>query len=67
MTGERPYKNRLGKKEAINQLRENSGTQFDPEIVEVFISKVLGSELEPEEAQPESGDALIDIIEKIAP
>lgn len=64
MTGERPYKNRLGKKEAINQLRENSGTQFDPEIVEVFISKVLG--LEPEEAQPESGDALIDSIEEIA-
>lgn len=41
MTNERPYKNKLSKNAAILELRKNSGTQFDPEIVSVFIEKVL--------------------------
>lgn len=41
MTTERPYKNKLSIEEAIEELKANSGTQFEPEIVEVFISKVL--------------------------
>ena len=41
MTNERTYKETLTKSEAIQVLLENSGTQFDAEIVEIFIKEVL--------------------------
>jgi diguanylate cyclase (GGDEF)-like protein len=41
MTAGRPYKKAMNKNEAVLELRKNAGTQFDPEIVEVFIEKVL--------------------------
>jgi HD-GYP domain-containing protein (c-di-GMP phosphodiesterase class II) len=37
MTIERPYKNRLSIKEAIEELKRNSGTQFDPKVVNAFV------------------------------
>ena len=43
MTADRPYRGRMSKKEAIQELRDNAGTQFDPELVEVFIEKVLNA------------------------
>lgn len=41
MTCERPYRKALSREEAIEELKKNAGTQFDPEIVKVFIEKVL--------------------------
>ncbi|MGL5257515.1 MAG: HD domain-containing phosphohydrolase, partial [Proteocatella sp.] len=41
MTNERPYKKPLSKSQAISELREKSGTQFDPNLIELFITKVL--------------------------
>ncbi len=41
MTGPRPYKKSLTKEEAINELIEGSGTQFDSDLVQVFINEVL--------------------------
>jgi diguanylate cyclase (GGDEF)-like protein len=38
MTTDRPYRKRLPKDEACRRLREGSGTQFDPEVVEVFLA-----------------------------
>ncbi len=38
MTQERPYKNRLSIEEAIVELKINSGTQFDPNIVSIFVN-----------------------------
>ena len=40
MTSNRPYMKNMTKDEAIEQLRQNSGTQFNPKVVEAFI-KVL--------------------------
>lgn len=41
MTASRPYRSHtLSKEEAIQELHKNVGTQFDPEVVEVFTSVV---------------------------
>lgn len=41
MTSNRPYNKKKDYKEAFQELREESGTQFDPEIVEQFIASVI--------------------------
>ncbi len=40
MTSDRPYRNALSQKDAVEELKKNAGTQFDSIIVEAFI-KVL--------------------------
>ena len=37
MTNDRPYRKALGFEEALEEIKKNSGTQFDPEIAEIFI------------------------------
>jgi HD-GYP domain-containing protein (c-di-GMP phosphodiesterase class II) len=37
MTSERPYKNKLSVEEGIEELIRNRGTQFYPEILDIFI------------------------------
>ena len=37
MTADRPYRPALGWKEAIEEIRRHSGTQFDPNIAKVFV------------------------------
>ncbi|MFW6026450.1 MAG: HD domain-containing phosphohydrolase, partial [Candidatus Woesearchaeota archaeon] len=37
MTEQRIYKNRMTKEQAINELKENSGKQFDEKIVRLFL------------------------------
>lgn len=37
MTSDRPYRKALSKEVAIEELKKNSGTQFDPEIVDCFL------------------------------
>lgn len=44
MTSERSYRKALSKKEAIEELKRCSGTQFDPEIVHVLVRRVLEKE-----------------------
>jgi|GEM_PF-1793407 len=41
MTSERTYRKALSKEEAIKEIRDNAGKQFDPEIAIVAIEKVL--------------------------
>jgi diguanylate cyclase (GGDEF)-like protein/PAS domain S-box-containing protein len=40
MTSERSYKKAMRHEDAINELLRCSGTQFDPDIVDVFVNKV---------------------------
>lgn len=37
MTNERPYSEAISRPEAIKRIEEGAGTQFDPELVEVFL------------------------------
>ncbi|MCD4812777.1 HD domain-containing protein [bacterium] len=37
MTGTRPYRNELSMNTALEELRRHRGTQFDPEMVDVFL------------------------------
>lgn len=41
MTSDRPYRRAMSMAEAIRELRANSGTQFDPEVVEAVIAQLL--------------------------
>jgi diguanylate cyclase (GGDEF)-like protein/PAS domain S-box-containing protein/putative nucleotidyltransferase with HDIG domain len=44
MTSKRPYRKAMTVEEAVAELRRCAGTQFDEEVVDVFIEKVLKSE-----------------------
>nr|WP_083856529.1 HD domain-containing phosphohydrolase [Desulfosporosinus meridiei] len=41
MTSERSYRKALSEEVVIKEIQTNSGTQFDPEVVNVFLEKVL--------------------------
>ena len=41
MTSNRVYKNKLNKHQAIEEIKDNLGTQFDEEVAKVFVEKVL--------------------------
>jgi putative nucleotidyltransferase with HDIG domain len=38
MTADRPYRSALSHEQVIEELKRNAGTQFDPEVVDVFLS-----------------------------
>jgi HD-GYP domain-containing protein (c-di-GMP phosphodiesterase class II) len=41
MTSERSYRDAIPQSEAVLELQRNAGTQFDPELVQLFLEKVL--------------------------
>jgi len=41
ITASRPYQKARSKESAIEELLKCSGTQFDPEIVKVFVERIL--------------------------
>ncbi len=46
MTHDRSYRTAMTHREAIEEIKRNSGTQFDPNISRIFIEKVLGEKWE---------------------
>ncbi|MCK4248959.1 MAG: hypothetical protein KAX15_04190 [Candidatus Omnitrophica bacterium] len=45
MTSDRPYRKSLSMQEAKEELKKCSGTQFDPEVVDVFITILEGGNI----------------------
>jgi HD-GYP domain-containing protein (c-di-GMP phosphodiesterase class II) len=44
MTSDRSYRKALSEDEAKMEIKANAGRQFDPEIAQIFVEKVLGKE-----------------------
>lgn len=44
MTSDRPYRKALTTEQAVDEIKRNSGTQFDPKIARLFIAILRGSE-----------------------
>jgi diguanylate cyclase (GGDEF)-like protein/PAS domain S-box-containing protein len=44
MTSDRPYRKAMKVQEAIEEICKHSGTQFDPNLVDVFVNDVIQSE-----------------------
>jgi len=43
MTSDRPYRKGMSIEDAVKEINECKGRQFDPVLAEIFISKVAGS------------------------
>ncbi len=41
MTEDRVYRKAMSKEDAIEEIKRNAGTQFDPKIAKQFLNKVL--------------------------
>jgi len=52
MTSNRPYRRAMRSEQAVNELRRNSGTQFDPRLAEIFIKLWEDGSLTKAEAMP---------------
>jgi len=46
MTHDRSYRKAMSKEAAVAEIINNAGTQFDPEVVRVFVEKVLNKSCE---------------------
>lgn len=46
MTSTRPYQNAQAKQEAIDELKNHAGTQFDPRVVRAFVEVIGGDGVE---------------------
>jgi HD-GYP domain-containing protein (c-di-GMP phosphodiesterase class II) len=45
MTTDRIYRQAISKEAAIDEIKRNAGTQFDPNIVRIFIDEMSGGYL----------------------
>lgn len=43
MTSDRPYRSAMPVKEALDEVRRYTGTQFDPVVASAFLKKILAT------------------------
>lgn len=53
MTTDRPYRASLGDEEATRRLIAGRGTQFDPDLLDVFLDLIRSGKLQPEQVRAE--------------
>lgn len=51
MTSDRPYRKAFPREKALEEIRKNAGSQFDPVIVELFLDIIGNIEIEEDEEQ----------------
>ena len=56
MTTDRPYRRQLSHRETLRRLAEGSGTQFDPNVVEIALRVLEKPAHEPEPSAGEVSD-----------
>ena len=54
MTGARPYRGTLSEDDALDELRRNAGSQFNPAVVQAFVTQLAE---EPRSARPKDSSA----------
>lgn len=57
MTAERPYRRAMSHKQAVEEIIRNSGSQFDPQVVQAFVQAEKRGLIDPE-AQRDMADQL---------
>jgi HD-GYP domain-containing protein (c-di-GMP phosphodiesterase class II) len=55
MTEGRPYRPAVSREQALEELREGAGSQFDPELVRAFVEKALPALDQSQRAVDSSG------------
>lgn len=63
MTSSRPYRRAMSPEEALRILRQNAGTQFDPNIVPVFVA-LMETDAEPE-TTPHTGETALESMHNL--
>jgi diguanylate cyclase (GGDEF)-like protein/PAS domain S-box-containing protein len=58
MTADRPYRKAMTKEAAVNEIRNNAGTQFDLEIADIFIDIISTADFCESSTEAEDGDYL---------
>lgn len=56
MTQNRPYRGRMSREDALTEMRRNIGTQFDPQIAQLFIDLIQSTPHETYEQMLRLGD-----------
>ena len=55
MTTDRPYRAALSIEEAVRRLQAARGTQFDPELLDIFLELIARGAISPERARAQGG------------
>ncbi len=59
MASSRPYRNAMSRAQAVEEIRKNAGSQFDPKVVDVFMQVVDHLQTSPAVSSAKDADRLV--------